>query len=365
MSPITVKKINGQNVESVLKVKKPFWCQICATDFLGRIALKRHNSSVHEEGKTWNPKTCCEGISIKASLKRHMEIETVHGGKKKLLKCSECDRNTFRDNSALKQHMERVHKKSLSVHEEKKSCQICATDFLGKFALKRHITSVHEGKEPNSCKICDQVFSRYLGLKRHIDFVHGGKKILKCAECNRDTFRNNSDLKAHIEQVHKKSISFECGHCGKRLSNLSSKERHERKFPNALCIKMPFECELCPYRNQFKLRDSLYRHIKNFHKGKNATIQKENLKEQKPFSCEKCKKNFSSMALLKKHEKKNCEIIILKCKYCNKTFLKRKRLTVHERYRGQLKIFFCFKASLIVEFYEMYKQIVKLICFTF
>ena len=127
---------------------------------------------------------------------------------------------------------------------------------------------------------------------------------------------------------------------------MNSKERHERKFPNALCIKMPFECELCPYRNQFKLRDSLYRHIKNFHKGINATNLKENINEQKPFSCVKCQKTFSSMDLLKKHEKKNCKIMILKCKYCSKTFLKRKRLTVHERYRGQLIFFF----SLFVDF---------------
>ena len=72
---------------------------------------------------------------------------------------------------------------------------------------------------------------------------------------------------------------------------------------------MPFECQLCPYRNQFKLRDSFYRHIKNFHKGKNATIQKENVKKQKPFSCVKCKRNFSSMDILKNHKKKNCVII--------------------------------------------------------
>ena len=283
-------------------------------------------------------------ISIKSNCQSVESVPKVR--KKQFLKCSECDRKTFRDNSALKQHMERVHKKSLLVHEEKKSCQICATDFLGRIALKRHIKSVHEGKEPNSCKICDQVFSRYLSLKRHIDFVHGGKKILKCADCNRDTFRSNSDLKAHIELVHRKSISFECGHCGKSLSNLISKERHERRYPNALCIKMPFECELCPYRNQFKLRDSLYRHIKNFHKGENTTILKDNVKEQKPFSCEKCKKNFSSLDNLKNHEKKSCAIMILKCKYCDKTFLKRKFLTVHERYRGQLKIFLSFKATL-------------------
>ena len=209
--------------------------------------------------------------------------------------------------------------------------------------MKSHIKSVHEGKEPNSCKICDQVFTRYLSLKVHLDFVHGGKKILKCSECDRDTFRANNELKAHIELVHRKSVLFECRHCGKKLSNMNRKERHE----NALCIKMPFECELCPYRNQFKLRSSLYRHIKTFHKGKNATILKENVKELKPFSCEKCKKNFSSMDLLKKHEKKNCAIVILKCKYCDKTFLKRKLLTVHERYRGQLKIFFQFLSKFV------------------
>ena len=339
---------NYQNVESVPKVKKLFSCQICAKDFSQKVSLKKHNRSVHE-GKIWDPKSCCEGISSKASLKRH--IETVHGNKKSL-KCSECDKNTFRDNSDLKQHMERVHKKSISVQEEKKSCQICATDFLGKIALKRHIKFVHEGKEPNSCKICGQVFTRYLGLKRHIEFVHGGKKILKCSECDRDTFRNNSDLKAHIELVHRKSILFECGHCGKKLSNLNSKERHERKFPNALCIKMPFECELCPYRNQFKLRDSLYRHIKNFHKGENATTQKENVKKQKPFSCVKCKKNFSSMDLLKSHTKKNCVIMILKCKYCDKKFLKRKILTVHERYKGATKEFLSFEATLFVDLHR-------------
>ena len=237
---------SGQDEESVPKLKKPYLCQICGTGFSGKLLLKRHNRSVHEQGKVWDPKACCEGISSKA------------------------------------------------------------------------------------------------GLKRHIETVHGGKKPLKCSECDRDTFRSNSDLKAHIEQVHKKNIMFECGHCGKNLSNKNSKERHERKFPNALCIKMPFECELCPYRNQFKLRSSLYRHIKTFHKGKNATILKENVKELKPFSCEKCKKNFSSMDLLKRHEKKNCAIVILKCKYCDKTFLKRKLLTVHERYRGKLKNFFQF-----------------------
>ena len=33
---------------------------------------------------------------------------------------------------------------------------------------------------------------------------------------------------------------------GKKLSNMNSKGRHEINFPNALCIEMPFECELCP-----------------------------------------------------------------------------------------------------------------------
>ena len=195
--------------------------------------------------------------------------------------------------------------------------------------------SVPKLKKPHSCQVCDKGFSKSQSLKRHIETIHKGKKqkkFLKCSDCNRASFRDNSDLQRHIREVHTKSISFECEHCGKNLSNLHSKGRHERKFPNALCIKMPFECQLCPYRNQFRLKDSLYRHIKKNHEGsESTTIQIKKAKEEKPFSCVKCKKNFSKLSQFKNHENKNCVIMILTCKYCDETFLKRKFLTIHER----------------------------------
>ena len=210
-------------------------------------------------------------------------------------------------------------------------CQTCTIRFSRKIALKKHIKSVHERNKPHSCKICKKGFSQIYSLKRHIATVHEDKKPLNCSKCE-VRFRDNTQLNRHIEEVHKKSISHKCDHCGKNLSNLSNKERHERKFPNALCIKMPFECQLCPYRNQFRLKDSLFRHIKNCHKGsESATIQIKNAKEEKPFSCVKCKKNFSKLTQFKNHEKKNCVIMILTCKYCDETFLKRKFLTAHER----------------------------------
>ena len=197
--------------------------------------------------------------------------------------------------------------------------------------LKKHFKSVHERKMPHTCKICKKGFAQIYSLKRHIATVHEDKKPLNCSKCE-VRFRDNCQLNRHIEEVHKKSISHKCDHCGKNLSNSSNKERHERKFPNALCIKMPFECQLCPYRNQFRLKDSLFRHIKNCHKGsEKATIQIKNAKEEKPFSCVKCKKNFSKLTQFKNHENKNCVIMILTCKYCDETFLKRKFLTVHER----------------------------------
>ena len=42
-----------------------------------------------------------------------------------------------------------------------------------KFDLKRHISSVHEGKKPYPCNLCSLQFYGKKNLNRHVEIVHG------------------------------------------------------------------------------------------------------------------------------------------------------------------------------------------------
>ena len=102
-------------------------------------------------------------------------------------------------------------------------------------------------------------------------------------------------------------------------------------------IQLPFECTIC--LSQFTLKDSLLRHMRQIHKGEEGIVErKKAILEEKPFSCEKCNKKFAHIRNLKNHKaKNNCGT--KQCKFCDKTFEKQKRLTVHER--THTKLFSC------------------------
>ena len=63
-------------------------------------------------------------------------------------------------------------------------------------------------------------------------------------------------------------------------------------------------------RNQFKLGDSQYRRIKNFHQDKNATIQKENVKKETIFLCEMLEKLYIDGPTLKLQKEKLCNYFL-------------------------------------------------------
>ena len=74
-------------------------------------------------------------------------------------------------------------------------------------------------------------------------------------------------------------------------------------------------------------------------KGEEGEVErKKAIIEEKPFSCEKCNKKFAHIRNLKNHQKKN-NCGTKQCKFCEKTFDKQKRLTVHEH--SHTKLFSC------------------------
>ena len=77
------------------------------------------------------------------------------------------------------------------------TCDICDSSFKSKKSLKRHITSVHEGKKALICKICDKGFSQKGVMNRHVASVHNGRKTIESEICSMN-FESKKDLEEHV-----------------------------------------------------------------------------------------------------------------------------------------------------------------------
>ena len=66
----------------------------------------------------------------------------------------------------------------MTVHEGKKrekphKCTTCASEFVSKGDLNRHVNIVHEGKKPYKC---DKAFTRKHTLTNHMKNIHEGQE---------------------------------------------------------------------------------------------------------------------------------------------------------------------------------------------
>ena len=59
----------------------------------------------------------------------------------------------------------------------------------------------------NKCNVCEKTFDIASNLKKHIDCVHKGSKSHKCHDCNK-LFSNSRNLILHINRVHKDKKDF-------------------------------------------------------------------------------------------------------------------------------------------------------------
>ena len=80
-------------------------------------------------------------------------------------------------------------------------CETCNYFFKTKETLKRHITSVHEGKKPFKCDICTRNFARNAHLLLHVASIHEKIKQHMCTVCG-EFFSLANYLKRHVQKVH-------------------------------------------------------------------------------------------------------------------------------------------------------------------
>lgn len=100
--------------------------------------------------------------------------------------CDECGA-TFKNNSHLKRHIERKHRKESHSLE----CDVCGQKFLLNYDLKRHMVK-HSSVRNFKCSLCDQQFKTNLSLKNHIKALHNSDSKLErkfsCKFCERSYF---------------------------------------------------------------------------------------------------------------------------------------------------------------------------------
>ena len=129
------------------------FCEKCTLQFDKKDAFDLHLSLVH--GVTIEVKKdlliCEENVPVQVSEKDVLDHVVDNS-----LTCDICD-SSFKSKKSLKRHI-------TSVHEGKKSfkCDLCGTSFTRKPSLNIHVASVHEGKKPFRCNICDYSCSKSL-----------------------------------------------------------------------------------------------------------------------------------------------------------------------------------------------------------
>ena len=113
--------------------------------------------------------------------------------------------------SHLTDHIKNVHS------TDKFFCDIEGCDFFSpsKKYLKKHKKFKH-GEATFMCAICAKKFKCIQKLNLHNKLIHHTSHIdkHKCPECSKE-FNLKSNMKKHVDGVHRKNWRFKCDHCEK------------------------------------------------------------------------------------------------------------------------------------------------------
>ena len=174
------------------------------------------------------------------------EIRIDHS--KKTFKCSECDK-TFTQDCNLKRHYKSAHSNT------RYNCNKCSKSFTRTYLLNNHLSNVHfikldeqkskvinfknqfptNNSEDESMEIiqldgaCPSPSSlKYEENEGEFDYKKGFRKrrgIQTCKICGQ-TLSLNTNLRAHIDSVHRKIKSSKCEYCNQKFGYGTSLKRH-------------------------------------------------------------------------------------------------------------------------------------------
>ena len=229
------------------KGKKDYKCDFCGKSLTQAGSLKKHIHTIHAGHKNYDCAFCSKSFYQAGDLKRHMH--TVHYGHKDN-KCEYCGVSYSRKHN-LKKHIHKIHKihndynsgprklerhintvghiykRMPEIHSQKiitkriaYECDYCEKNFETQIQLRNHVIKeckkggsdkddVHEGNKKYEFEFCHTLPFPAGHLKRRI---HTGKKENNC-ESSDKLFYQSSNLKIHINTVHKGHKDYKCDLC--------------------------------------------------------------------------------------------------------------------------------------------------------
>ena len=205
-------------------------------------------------------------------------------------------------------------------------CQICGKHFTRKSDLKRHVDSVHRGIINFRCESCHKNFKRKSDLKRHTETIHRGSISFPCESCGKN-FSRKRDLKRHTELIHEGSINFQCQFCGKNYTRKSDLKRHT----DAVHEGEDFRSEA--FRNDQEIISNhlLLPSSAGFLNTNDFENVHEELKvEVEEQQQEHCAKSPPSPAPCKNGVHKGPKSKLIRCESCDKNFRTKRNLNKHK-----------------------------------
>uniref|UniRef100_A0A182LW91 C2H2-type domain-containing protein n=1 Tax=Anopheles culicifacies TaxID=139723 RepID=A0A182LW91_9DIPT len=227
--------------------------------------------TVHEEesGYIFTCNLCDRTFQRKHNLEKHrclfydrLHHQTAIGEdgivESELKHCSFCQFET-RLSSEMEAH-QGTHRSSLGAPEVKQEiiyCMLCDRRFSSTSGFKYHLKR-HTGNKAFACLHCEKSFTANTNLHAHIRNVHSKRKDFRCTECN-EMFTTKDHLNKHQRSRHRQERAFVCGECGKSYFQRS----HLNDHVAASHREDRYLCNIC--KGSYVSKSSLKRHQQKKH----------------------------------------------------------------------------------------------------
>ncbi|XP_030640936.1 zinc finger protein 574 [Chanos chanos] len=321
-----------------------FPCQSCEKTFPSQLRLLRHRHTVHACEHRFKCGVCGKPFKKQIHVRNHLR---THTGERPF-QCSVCGK-TFSSHANLSRHTH-THTGARPYR-----CDICHKAFTQSSNLRQH-RLLHANAPPSACPDCPASFLRPAKLKAHRFLRHDGPAPYSCPHCTQGFLRKRQrdlhcleehptlphPLTGHAHQPDAaesagadgeaggapgaKTISLDCGICGKRLNSAANLRLHQllhgnrpgrpRGSASSSGGGRSHSCSVCG--KAFVSASSVRLH-QRVHTG------------ERPFPCGVCGKRFRQNTHLREHLRTHSGERPFRCEFCGKGFVQSMHLSEHRR----------------------------------